>query len=178
LWEDAPPIFITLGEESLEDEGLYFARKVHRAGVNVVLERFEGMPHCFAMFFPTIPAAKRCFKGWADFCLDAVQGRVEKTEKAVFINRMATKSEPRPLDEIGLLSEEEVQRRLTEGKDWQVEGEKELVENWEQVMGRAELFNLVAPCIHCSFYSLPAVFSRREAKGYYESTRYKYHPLN
>jgi acetyl esterase/lipase len=139
LWKDAPPIFITMGEETMEDEGLYFARKAHGAGATVVLERFEGMPHCFAFLIPNISTAKRCFQGLTDFCLDAVHGRVKKTGGAVFINRTQTKSESRSLDEIGILSEEEVQRKLTAAKDLQVEVEKELLKKWKQTVDRAKL---------------------------------------
>ncbi|PGH27416.1 hypothetical protein AJ80_00894 [Polytolypa hystricis UAMH7299] len=139
IWKDAPPIFITIGEESLQDEGFYLARKIHRVGGTVTLEHFEGMPHCFALIFLNNPAAKRCFRTWAAFCVDAVHGRVERTGKAVFLDRNGKNEEMKDLEGLGELSDEEVQKRLKAGRDWRVEGEKDLISKWMAKAERARL---------------------------------------
>ncbi|EFW20433.1 hypothetical protein D8B26_003185 [Coccidioides posadasii str. Silveira] len=131
-WKGMPPIFITLGEESLEDEGIYLARNIHRAGGTVVLERFEAKPHCFALILPTTEAARLCFQSWAEFCTYAVQGQVQKTGKALFLDHAVRHVERKELDSLGDLSEEEVQRRVVEGKNWRLDGEKELIRKWNK----------------------------------------------
>ncbi|KAG5287094.1 lipase/esterase [Histoplasma ohiense] len=110
IWKDAPPIFITIGEELTEDGGTYLAKKVHEAGGTAVLERFDSMPHCFALIFGDSAAAKRCYRGWADFCLDAVHGRVKRTRQALYIHRDGRGTVTKDLSEIGSLSLDEVQR--------------------------------------------------------------------
>ncbi|EEQ83974.1 lipase/esterase [Blastomyces dermatitidis ER-3] len=139
IWKDAPPIFITIGEELIEDDGTYLAKKVHEAGGTAVLERFDGMPHCFALIFGDSAAGKRCYRGWADFCLDAVHGRVKRTGQALYIHRDGRGTVTKELGEIGSLSLEEVQRMIDAGRDWRVKGEAALVKAWEQSQNKAKL---------------------------------------
>ncbi|KKZ62533.1 hypothetical protein EMCG_02939 [[Emmonsia] crescens] len=139
IWKGAPPIFITIGEELIEDDGTYLAKKVHDAGGTAVLERFEGMPHCFAMIFTGSAAGKRCFRGWADFCLDAVNGRVKRTGEALYINHNGQTTVTKKLSEIGTLSYEEVQQTMESARDWRMKGESILVKAWEQSQNKAKL---------------------------------------
>ncbi|KAK2731442.1 hypothetical protein FQN57_003374 [Myotisia sp. PD_48] len=132
IWKGSPPIFMTFGEECLEDEDLYFARRLHSVGgIKVAADRYEGMPHCFAMIDPSDKVSLHCLERWAKFCVDAVHDRVEGVGEAQFINHTATNIEPRKLEDIGSLSDEEVQKIILEGRDWRVEGELELVKNWK-----------------------------------------------
>lgn len=138
-WHGAPPLFIAVGQESLEDDAIYLSRKVHRAGGTVVLERFEGMPHCYELVNFGSPLARRRIRGWADFCLDAVHGRVQKTGKALFIDYTGKHTETKSLDELGKLSDEDVYIRISEGRDWRVAGEKVLVNQWNMTKEKARL---------------------------------------
>ena len=49
MWMGAPPVWVGVGWEGMQDEAEVFCRKVFGGSeVNVVLfEGFEGMPHCF-----------------------------------------------------------------------------------------------------------------------------------
>ncbi len=79
-WAGAPPVCICTGWELLRDEDRYAAGKLHRDDVTVVLEEYEGMPHCFALMFADLDGARRCMAGWAGFIRRAVeelQGRGE-----------------------------------------------------------------------------------------------------
>ncbi len=64
-WAGAPPVYICTGWELLRDEDRYAAGKLHRDDVTVVLEEYEGMPHCFAILLSHLPGARRCLDGWA-----------------------------------------------------------------------------------------------------------------
>ena len=139
IWHGVPPMFIAVGQESLEDDSIYLSRKVHRAGGTVQLERYEGMPHCFGLIILGTRLSRRCFQTWADFCLDAVHGRVQKTGKAVFVHHSGKHTETKDLDDIGKLTDEEVNNRIVEGKDWRVAGERDLVEQWTKTKERARL---------------------------------------
>lgn len=72
-WAGAPPVYICTGRELLRDEDCFAAAKLHRDGVAVVFEEYEGMPHCFAMALDHLGGAKRCMKGWAEFISRAVE---------------------------------------------------------------------------------------------------------
>lgn len=139
VWHDAPPVFIVVGQESLQDDSIYLSRKVHRAGATMSLERFEAMPHCFGLLIRGTAVSERCFRKWAEFCIDAVHARVPKTGSATYVDYSGKNTEARNLDDIGKLSDEEVQTRLTAGKDWRVEGENELVRQWKEKKEKARL---------------------------------------
>ncbi|KAF3483795.1 lipase/esterase [Arthroderma uncinatum] len=132
IWKGAPPMFIAVGEELLHDDGVYFARKIHRDGVKVVLERYEGLPHCFALLAPTLPQSQRCLRGWANFCGDVVHDRVKGYGEAQYLNHAATKAEIRSINDIGTLTDEEVQKLIKDGRDWRVVGEQELQRAWKE----------------------------------------------
>jgi hypothetical protein len=136
IWKDAPPIFINLGEEALTDEDLLLARKLHRAGVPVVVEQFEGMPHVFGYVMIGTPAAQRFFKGMGDFCRDAVAGCVRSSGKLTYIGFKLRSMKEIPLEKAVTLSDEEVDRLLRRTANWRLEGEKELQ---RQVTERAKL---------------------------------------
>lgn len=130
---------MSIGEEGLADEGLYLARKIHRAGSTAIVEQFEGMPHCFGFLMPSTPAGKRGLQGWADFCVDAVKGNVKRTGEVLWVNRTATKTAQQSLEEVCKLSEEEVEMRVKDGRDWRVEGEEALAKALEEEVSKAKL---------------------------------------
>ena len=131
LWERAPPIFIAMGEESLSDEGLITARKVHQAGGTIAVEQFEGMPHCFALIMLGTLASRRCFQSWARFCCDAVARQVDRTEYVRFTKRKLSTIQI-PFAEIHPLRDEEVEKLMQENMKRRVEGEKALQDQWRQ----------------------------------------------
>ncbi|KAI9929019.1 hypothetical protein ASPWEDRAFT_49317 [Aspergillus wentii DTO 134E9] len=125
LWKDAPPVFINVGEEGLADDGLIMARKLHQADVPVVIEQFEGMPHCFGMMMVNTPSGKRYFKGLSDFCRDAVAGRVKPSGNMTYIGFKLRSTREIPLDELNSdLSDDEVFERISKSGLARGEGEK------------------------------------------------------
>lgn len=129
-------MFVSVGEEALADEGLVVARRLARAGAPVLVEQFEGMPHCFGLFMISTPAGRRFFEGFAGFCRNAVAGRVDRVDrgedgsksggKLTFIGFKLRKTKELSLEEIGLLSDAEVEDRLRRSRDLRVLAEREL----------------------------------------------------
>ncbi|KAE8351726.1 Alpha/Beta hydrolase protein [Aspergillus coremiiformis] len=126
LWKNSPPIYMNMGEESLSDEGLVVARKMCQVGVPVVVEQFEGMPHCFGFLMIETPAGRRFFDGMSKFCSDAVAGRVKSSSNLTYIEYKLRSTREIPLDQVVSLTDEEVDERLRQGAQWRIEGEKEL----------------------------------------------------
>ncbi|KAL4882862.1 alpha/beta hydrolase fold-domain-containing protein [Aspergillus karnatakaensis] len=147
LWKGCPPVFISVGEEGLTDEGLITARKMHRAGVDVVAEQVEGMPHCFALVMPGSVRGRAFYDGMGAFCVQAVRraakgvvGGVQNengsgNEEDVFkqkgkLRYLAFKKENETSIDLGdvleEISDEEVDGLLGRSKEWRVWGEKVL----------------------------------------------------
>jgi acetyl esterase/lipase len=58
-----PPLLLCTGDaESMADDTIRFAAKAEAAGVNVHLLLGEGMVHCYPVFSPLFPEAKRAFQ--------------------------------------------------------------------------------------------------------------------
>ncbi|KAF2803686.1 alpha/beta-hydrolase [Mytilinidion resinicola] len=72
-WENSPPIFVVSGDETLADEASVFAQRLARQGVKVVWDRFEAMPHCFAMVLEGLEGSRMCFTDYTDFCKRVMQ---------------------------------------------------------------------------------------------------------
>lgn len=126
LWKDAPPIFITIGEESLSDEGLILARKIHQAGAPVVTEQFEGMPHCFGLIMVGTPAGRRFFKSLSQFCRDAAAARVSPSPNLTYIGFGLQNTKEIPLDHAASVSDEQADELMRRTAHWKIEGEKDL----------------------------------------------------
>lgn len=132
LWKDAPPIFITLGEEGLSDEDLVLARRIHQAGAPVVTEQFEGMPHCFGMIMVSTPAGHRFFKSLSQFCRDAVAGRVSPSPNLTHIGFKLRKTVEIPLDKAVKVTDEEAEELMRRTAHWKIEGEKEMQRQYKE----------------------------------------------
>ncbi|KAJ5155547.1 hypothetical protein N7492_008350 [Penicillium capsulatum] len=130
LWKGAPPIFVSVGEEGLADEGLILARRVHAAGVPVVAEQFEGMPHCHGMVMLSTPASKRFFQGLAGFCRDAVAARLTPTGHVTYVGFKLRITREIPVDQICDVGDEEVEARLRRAREWRLATEKRLQKEW------------------------------------------------
>lgn len=88
---------------------------------------------------PTTPAGKRCLQGWADFCVEAVHGTVKRKGEVCWVNHYATKTAQESLEEVCKLREEEVQKRIKDGRDWRVEGEEALVKAVQEEVSKSKL---------------------------------------
>jgi acetyl esterase/lipase len=103
-WAGSPPVYFTVGEELLTDEGRATAGRMAGQGVTVVWEQFEAMPHCFGLIFESMAVGQMCFEGWAGFCRDAVDEKVES--KGVFVT--AKKLERKDIEVMKLMEELEL----------------------------------------------------------------------
>lgn len=77
-WRGAPPTYICVGWESMQDESEIIARRLHKVGATVVFDGSEGMPHCFAV----VPWTQRGFSAlerWGNFCRDPAVCKVSAT---------------------------------------------------------------------------------------------------
>ncbi|KAJ5103669.1 hypothetical protein N7532_004198 [Penicillium argentinense] len=129
LWKGAPPIFISTGEESLTDEGLITARRLHEAGVPVVAEQFEGMPHCHGFIMMSTPASKRFFKTMSEFCRNAGTGSVTPTGNLTYLGFKLRSTREISLEKISNVSDEEVEERLQRSAKWRLDGEIEMLKS-------------------------------------------------
>lgn len=132
LWKDAPPVFISTGEEGLTDEDLILARRMHQAGVPVVAEQFEGMPHCHGLIMISTPAGKRFFQGLDGFCRDAVAGRITPTGCLTYLGYKMRSTREIPLEKACGVGDEEVEARMRRSAGWRLEGENELQRVWRE----------------------------------------------
>jgi acetyl esterase/lipase len=132
LWKDAPPVFISTGEEGLADEDLIMARRLHQAGVPVVAEQFEGMPHCFGYLLISTPTGERFFEDLARFCRDAGAGSVRSSGKLTYFGFQLKSTREIPLDQACAVSDEEVEDRMRRTAAWRVEEEKKLQREWRE----------------------------------------------
>ncbi|KAL6235574.1 hypothetical protein BDW75DRAFT_230192 [Aspergillus navahoensis] len=133
LWKNSPPIYISIGEEGLTDEGLVVARRMHAASVPVIAEQVEGMPHCFGLMMPGHSAGKAFYDSMGSFCVDAVAETLKERAngKLRFLAFRPENNKEIPLSEVAShLSDKEVDRLLAETKEWRVKGEKVLVDGW------------------------------------------------
>ncbi|KAK5800335.1 hypothetical protein VI817_002547 [Penicillium citrinum] len=127
LWKNAPPVFITTGEECLSEEGLITARRLHEAGVSIVAEQFEGMPHCHGFLMINTPMGKKFFQSLSQFCRDAGAGSVKSTGLLNYIGFKSQSSQEIPLAKVSDVNDEEVGVRMRRSAEWRLEGEKEML---------------------------------------------------
>jgi len=141
LWEGMPPVFMCLGNEGLEDEITALARRMYQANGAVQLVGYEGMPHCFALIFPTSAAGKDCFKRWSQFCVDAVEGKVERRGDGLWMKAFShplhfTKV---TLEDVGTLNDEEVDTAMRRMKQCADKRESEALGKWKDQQSKARL---------------------------------------
>ncbi|KAJ9660222.1 hypothetical protein H2198_002728 [Neophaeococcomyces mojaviensis] len=142
MWKGAPPVFICCGTESLEDEGTAVARRIYQSGGTVDFNLYEGMPHCFAMIFPTTVVGKECLGQWADFCKTVVSEpskaqRVEHGRRCKPFAKAQVAYDKIDLGTMGV-DDEVVKRRMTEMQKHASEREAEAVREYEK-SGKAKL---------------------------------------
>ncbi|PYH45435.1 putative lipase/esterase [Aspergillus saccharolyticus JOP 1030-1] len=145
LWTEAPPIFMSIGEEGLTDEALVLARTIHRAGAPIYVEQFEGMPHCFGLVMLDAPAGRRFYDGMARFCRQAVDVAAAdraadkpalpdqtRSGEITYIGYKLLSEKTIPLEEAVPLTDEEIEERLRVNALWRQEGERELQREWAE----------------------------------------------
>lgn len=114
-WAGAPPTYICTGWELLADEDKAIAAKLADAGVHVVFEEYEAMPHCFALVFLRLAASERCFDAWARFIKEAVETKgtgSERPSSFTTIQARTLKEVPLALERLRPCSEEDMWEQL------------------------------------------------------------------
>ena len=141
LWKGAPPVYVCVGNEGLEDEISIVARRIYQAGAPVVFDGYEGMPHCFVMLFSAQPAGRNCYATWAKFMTDAVEGTVDKSDTGTWMKAFSNppKFTEVKLDDLSPMSDEEVAQRLRDAKGKAVKLERELQEQWHAGQSKSKL---------------------------------------
>lgn len=147
LWRGAPPVYVCVGWEGMQDEAEVFARRVFSADPArqvVVFDGYEGMPHCFAMV-PTNWAGRIAMERWAGFCHDAASGRHPPswTEVGTWTDSKSRTGKEVKLRELGMtsigcwyprekLDDQLVDQKLTEGRRWRLVLDQEMVGLWQK----------------------------------------------
>ncbi|KAJ0423939.1 alpha/beta hydrolase fold-domain-containing protein [Aspergillus carlsbadensis] len=129
-WKDAPPIFISCGEEAISLECKVFASILAKQGVAVVWEQYEAMPHCFSHLFLGRGVGRMGVEGVAGFAKRVVLEPADICTRGWFVD--AKSLERREVDVSGLGGgvEDGVVERMERAKD-------EIVIMWEEKMANA-----------------------------------------
>ncbi|CAG8280987.1 unnamed protein product [Penicillium salamii] len=130
LWKNAPPIWISMGEEGLADEGLIVGRRFHEAGVPLVAELYEGMPHCHGMLLLDTPVSHEFFKGFSEFCRDAVAGRVKSAGTLTWRSFKLRSTKEIPIEKACEVSDEEARSLMQKSAAWRLKTEIEMQKEW------------------------------------------------
>lgn len=139
-WQGAPPVYVSVGWESMQDEVEVLARRLRAAGGTVIFDGFIGMPHCFAII-PWNWAGRLAFQRQAAFCRTAVAARGVGASLASWICKNGTRKFVK-FEELGMnregeeperaveLDDETVDRLLRQQRAWRVRMEREIQERW------------------------------------------------
>ena len=140
LWKEMSPAWLCLGNEGLEDEIAILARRMHQGGGLVQFVGYEGMPHCFAMIFPTTPMGRDCFRRQVKFITDVVNGSGPATSEAVWVKAFSNPPEPQALDfdHLSRLTDTEVSRAIKRMQKHAKKREEEAVKKWTEQESRAK----------------------------------------
>ncbi|KAF2712692.1 acetyl-hydrolase [Pleomassaria siparia CBS 279.74] len=112
-WRGSPPLFFSLGEEMLRDEGAVTAQRVAKQGGKVVWREFEAMPHVFGFMFEWLGESKLSVDEFAAFCKSVVgNGQVESSGQ--FIKAKTLVKGPRDLSTLTDLGDEKVDELMRE----------------------------------------------------------------
>ncbi|OCT49003.1 putative lipase/esterase [Cladophialophora carrionii] len=141
LWKGMPPAWLCLGNEGLEDEITILARRMHQGGGVVHFVGYEGMPHCFAMIFPTSPKGKDCYQRQAKFIMDVVGDAGPTSSEAIWIKAFSNPPEPNELDfeHLSKLTDDEVCSAIETMRNHAMRREQEALKKWNELQSRAKL---------------------------------------
>ena len=74
-WAGAPPIYLAVGSrERSVDAARFVAQSAAQAGVSVVWDEYEYLPHNWPMILRGWPHSKTCYERWAEACLSFARG--------------------------------------------------------------------------------------------------------
>ncbi|KAI5299730.1 hypothetical protein KEM55_001822 [Ascosphaera atra] len=135
MWSETPPIFVATGQDLVEDDGLYMARKLGRLGRPVKYEHFEGMPHVVPLFTVSNEAARKYAKDWAAFCVETTKGRVQGADAGLVVDHKGLEVEHREWKDFGVLTDKEVVDKIRKAKEMRVRAEQELRDAWARRIG-------------------------------------------
>ncbi|KAG9192922.1 hypothetical protein G6011_11656 [Alternaria panax] len=116
-WSQSPPLFFSVGEEMLRDEGAVVAQRCVAQGVTVVWRDFEAMPHCFAMLVESNPASKVHFEEYGGFCRDVVDGKKVESNGVFIKAKTCERSDMDVKNGLTKITDEEVEAYMLKGKE-------------------------------------------------------------
>lgn len=140
VWKDAPPVYISVGWESMTDEAEVVARRVYTSGGTVVFDGYVGMPHGFSVM-PWNRAGRRAMDNWAAFCVDAMRGEVKRKEMGKWFDKFgkvrSVKLAGLGMRDVGCGRKEEltdavVQEMMVVQREWRIRLEEELRREWKE----------------------------------------------
>ncbi|KAH7139340.1 acetyl-hydrolase [Dendryphion nanum] len=118
-WTGSPPVFFSVGQEMLRDEGAVLAQRLHAQNVPVLWREFEAAPHVFAYMLEHFPGTAIHFKDFEEFCRGVVEGeegRKGVKSSAQFISGKTVERRAVRFEELTELGDDEVSRLMGEGK--------------------------------------------------------------
>jgi acetyl esterase/lipase len=115
-WSGSPPMFFSLGEEMLTDEGAVLAQRAHRQGVKVIWKEFEAMPHVFALMLDWLKESDYHYDETAVFCNAAIAGEI-KESSAEYVKAKSLEKEQRDPSKLTDITEEQVVELTKKGKE-------------------------------------------------------------
>lgn len=116
-WSKAPPLFFSVGDEMLRDEGAVVAQRCVKQGVTVVWRDFEAMPHCFGMLIESNPASAVHFEEYAGFCRDIVEGKKVQSNGVFIKAKTCERSDIDVTSGLTTITDEEVVGYMQKGKN-------------------------------------------------------------
>ena len=132
VWEGAPPIFFSIGEELLTDECLITARRINEAGVPITVEQYEGMAHCYGFIILNTPTSKRIFEGLANFFRGVTAGYPPGVGNAICFGSQLRWMRQVPLEKLPVLGDKEIDDRLRKSRLLRMEEEGKVVAEWKE----------------------------------------------
>jgi acetyl esterase/lipase len=140
-WRGMPPAWFCLGNEGLEDEITVLARRMHAGGGSVAFVGYEGMPHCFAMVFPTTAKGKDCFERQGKFITDVTTGKAPTSSQAVWIKAFSNPlaATPWKFEDLSKLSDEDVAEAMRRMQTHARSREEEALKKWNEQQSKAKL---------------------------------------
>ncbi|KAF2733118.1 hypothetical protein EJ04DRAFT_577877 [Polyplosphaeria fusca] len=118
-WKGAPPVYISVGWELLQDEAEVLARRLYDAGATVIFDGYKGMPHCFQMMRWNWQG-RQSMQNWGDFCRNVVSGHVKKQHVARWTDKHGAVTEVGLQELASGLGDSDVYERLQKKKERRV----------------------------------------------------------
>lgn len=121
-WTGAPPVYMTMGQEMLEDECRVVASHLARQGVVTVVDVYEAMPHCFPMLLAQHPAHKGAFDAWAGFITACVENPSSLSTKGTWLTAKKLEKSDLRVEDLARQSDTEVAQMMQEAQRKRFQG--------------------------------------------------------